>query len=376
MQLEAQFETFLQNIRLTTAQRNELKDGHQRLRARLFADAELAPRFVNTFLQGSYRRHTAVRPKGDKRADVDVVVVTKLSEDQFTPQEAMDLFAPFLDRHYEGKWRQQGRSIGIEMAAVDFDLVITSAPSEAEIMEYQAKSVTTDEDLVEAVGWRLNDLWQPMSERLSYHGKSVDYSAMKEAPEWKLQPLHIPDLNAKAWTPTHPLEQYRWTVEKNRDTNTHFVNVVKALKWWRLESHPDCKHPKGFPLERIVGDCCPNQIESVAEGVVATLEEIVQKYQPLVMWRQKPQLMDYGVPDHDVLKRLSYDQFEAFYQQSAEAANLARRAFDADEQGESRDLWAQLFGPKFPLITTGTKSNVTGFSRPSGPATPGTGRFA
>ncbi len=376
MQLEAQFDTFLQDIRLTTAQRKELKDGHQRLRARLFADAELAPRFVNTFLQGSYRRHTAVRPKGDKRADVDVVVVTKLSEDQFTPQKAMDLFRPFLDRHYEGKWRQQGRSIGIEMAAVDFDLVITSAPSEAEIMEYQAASISTDEDLVEALDWRLNDLWKPMSERFSDQWKSHNDLALKAAPEWKLQPLRIPDLDARKWTPTHPLEQHRWTLDKNRNTNKHFVNVVKALKWWRLESYPDCKHPKGFPLERIVGDCCPNGIDTVAEGVVATLEEIVRKYQPLVMLGQKPILMDYGVPEHDVLKRLSYDQFEAFYKQSAEAANLARRAFDADEQGESRDLWAQLFGPKFPPITTGSKSNLTGFSRPSGPATPGTGRFA
>jgi len=73
---------------------------------------------VSDFLQGSYRRYTAVRPKDGKRADVDIVVVTNLDEQKHTPQQAMNLFKPFLDQHYTAKWHFQGRSIGIELSYV------------------------------------------------------------------------------------------------------------------------------------------------------------------------------------------------------------------------------------------------------------------
>ncbi len=78
----------------------------------------------------------------------------------------------------------------------------------------------------------------------------------------------IMNREAEKWDKTHPLEQIRWTAEKNRNCNTHYVNVVKALKWWRKTQYPDMKHPKSYPLEHFIGDCCPDGITSVAEGVV------------------------------------------------------------------------------------------------------------
>jgi len=123
------FTDFLQDIRLTENQRNDLKRGHSTLRDRLMSDESLSKYIVTTFLQGSYRRSTAIRPVGDKRADVDVIVVTKLDRNSVTPQKAIDLFIPFVEKHYKGKYRVQGRSIGIELSYVDLDIVITSAPS-------------------------------------------------------------------------------------------------------------------------------------------------------------------------------------------------------------------------------------------------------
>ena len=62
-----------------------------------------------------------------------------------------------------------------------------------------------------------------------------------------------------------PLEQIAWTVEKNANTNDHYVNVVKAAKWWRAYKC-DGKYPKGYPLEHLIGQNCPDNIGSVAEG--------------------------------------------------------------------------------------------------------------
>ena len=110
------FNDFLANIRLSKAQKADLQKGHSTLRDRLENDEELKDIIIATFLQGSYRRSTAVKPKNGTRADVDIIVVTNLNHETYTPQEALDLFKPFLDKHYQGKYRIQGRSIGIELS--------------------------------------------------------------------------------------------------------------------------------------------------------------------------------------------------------------------------------------------------------------------
>ena len=202
---------------------------------------------------------------------------------------------------------------------------------------------------------------------------------LKEAasqPEWKLEPLRIPDRNANQWESTHPLEQIRWTRDKNAKTNKHFVNVVKALKWWRLENYDDPKHPKGFPLERLIGECCPDDIGSVAHGVTETLEGIVSAYGWCIKLNTKPSLPDYGVPTHDVFARITADDFKKFYEQSVDAAALARRAFDSQDRTESGNLWRELLGTKFPKPPDNGGSGKSGFTPPSGPAVPGSGRFA
>lgn len=373
MECKSDFDEFLTEIRPTKSQKEDLQTGHKTLRSRLADDETLSKIIVSDFLQGSYKRHTAVRPKGDKRADVDIIVVTKLAESEYTPEAAMKVFTTFLDKHYKNKWRFQGRSIGIELSYVDLDLVITAAPSEAEVGILKSAAVRSDVDLDEARDWRLNDLWQdPEALRFRTDARDIVKAAQAKA-EWKASPLRIPDRDAKKWDDTNPLEQIRWTANKNKATNWHFVNVVKALKWWRLEQLSTLKHPKGFPLERMVGDCCPDGITSVAEGVVTTLEAMVSKYRT-----GKPKLPDYGVPAHDVLGRLTAEDFSTFYSGVTTAATTARKAIDAVTRTDACKAWRELFGDKFPKYEEkdGGKNGGGGFKQPSEPAIPGTGRFA
>ncbi len=378
MILETDFADFLRDIRPTTSMREHLKAGHQTLRERLNADEELKKCVVCYFLQGSYRRATAIRPKGDRRSDVDLIVVTRLSENEYTPAKAMDVFQPFLEKHYRGKWRQQGRSFGIEMSNVELDLVITSAPSEAEVGIFECDAVNTDDDLEEVGDWRLHRSWLAKNARERPDARTLLAEA-KGQEEWMTQPLRIPDRDANRWGPTHPLAQIQWTRDKNARTNGHFVNVVKAIKWWRVEKHEEPKHPKGFPLERLVGACCPDGIASIAEGVVSTLEQIALDYVLAAQGGYAPTLPDYGVSSHDVFKRISADDFKKFYEQVKDAAVLARKALDSDDRTESGNLWRDLFGSKFPKPPEsggGGGGSGRGYTPPTGPATPGSGRFA
>ena len=96
MELPTYFTKFLKKIRPTKNQREKCQTGHQVLRDRLDEDANLKPILVGTFLQGSYRRSTAVRPKGEANLDVDIIVVTRLNRlDYPDPDKAMDKFVPF-----------------------------------------------------------------------------------------------------------------------------------------------------------------------------------------------------------------------------------------------------------------------------------------
>ena len=221
MDVPSYFTDFLHDIRPTDEQREELKKGHTLLRARLLAHEPLKRVIVTTFLQGSYRRYTALRPAPKRRSDVDIVVVTRLHENEYTPSEALELFRPFMREYYKGEYRFQGRSIGITQASMDMDVVLTSSPPE------RIMGIFPDE-----LDPPLDE--EQISERLK---KAI-------RPAWKDAALRIPDREASRWEDANPLAQIEWTHEKNAATNGHYVNVVKAIKWWKYDKYPDFEKPK------------------------------------------------------------------------------------------------------------------------------------
>jgi hypothetical protein len=370
-EMNSSFKTFLTEIRPTQNQLDDMRTGYKTLKNRLLDDEKLSAIIVSTFLQGSFRRATAVRPKGDKRADVDLVVVTKLKREEYTPQQAMDLFVPFLNKYYENKWEFQGRSIGIGLSYVDLDLVITSAPSEAETLALKSASVTSMDTPEEVDDWRLVPSYVTLSERgLPGIGARLEL-ARKEA-EWKLSPLHIPDRDADEWDETHPLVQIKWTWEKNKACNKHYVNVVKAIKWIRRIGPEAPKYPKGYPLEHIIGQCCPDGIASVAEGITKTLEAITNNYSAYAAAGVVPTMPDHGVPEHNVLHRLNGEDFTAFHTLISEAAVIARNALDAKTEKDASEEWRKILGDKFPLsLKTESASKEMQLGATAGAATGG-----
>jgi len=359
MELLTYFTRFLKEIRPTQNQKDDCKTGHQTLRDRLHADEGLKPILVSTFLQGSYRRATVVRPKGEAKLDVDIITVTRLNRHNYpNPDKAMDKFVPFLRKYYKGKYKRQGRSFGIELSYVNLDLVITSAPSEAEEEVYKSQAVRTFLTPEESDDWFLKKSWIPQEERIS---QTAFFQATHQEQEWKTEPLWIPNRDAGDWEETHPLEQIKWTWGKNARCNKHYVNVVKALKWWQRVHHPDDR-PKGYPLEHLVGVCCPDDITSVAKGVTLTLEAIVANYSAYAECKLVPCLPDHGVPGHNVLERVSGDEFAEFYEHTEAAAEIAREALDAETKEKSIEKWTELFGSKFPSADDSDDSGNTGNS--------------
>lgn len=338
MELPSYFIDFLSEIRLTPTQVEDLINGHETLRELLRKDEKLSDIIVVTFLQGSYRRSTIIKPKDNENPDVDIVVVTNLDKELCTPEDAHNKFIPFLEENYYNKYQIQGRSIGICLDSVDLDLVITTAPSESQkeiLKNYEIISNVNIEDIENEITIKsFNSKYRNAIKTKEFFGK------LEDSPKWKDEPLYIPDREANDWKPTHPLEQIRWTIEKNDNTNKHYVNVVKALKWWRKEKYANFKHPKSYSLEHFIGECCPDDVASVAEGVTLTLENMKSHF-------TKPYLPDHGVPEHDVFGRITDEEYSEFHLHVSDAADIAREAMDSDDKNHSISKWKELFGNEF-----------------------------
>ena len=379
MELPSYFSDFMSNIRPSSEERKQYQGAHRELREKLMDDDDLKEIIVTTFLQGSYRRSTILRPEPGEHADVDVVVVTKISKEDTTPEQALRTFVPFLEKNYPGQFELQGRSIGITLDDVDLDLVVTSAPSESQVGILKSSVVSGDGTLEEWFG----ESWISLGRRYGEFSEVWLTKAQEEG--WKLEPLDIPDREARIWKPTHPLEQIRWTHEKNGLTNGHYIHVVKAIKEWKRVSKSLPRYPKGYPLEHLIGACCPDGITYTAEGVVQALETIKTNFATNAANRITPVLPDHGVPEHDVMQRVTGSEFAAFHSQVCEAANVARDALDADSVEESAKLWRQLFGDNFPAPPSGSGDNgggspgpqeqSAGFTPRTAPTIVGGGRF-
>jgi len=341
MDVPLYFKDFLEGIRLTPSQIEDLMTGHQTLRERLESYEDLSDIIVTTFLQGSYRRGTATRPKDDSRSDVDIIVVTNLDHTENLPITVFKKFIPFLDTYYKDKYRLQGKSIGIKLSYVDLDIVPTSAPSESQMQLLKNNKIISSNFSIE-----------DNSDMNTFFSRTASSNT-----QWERDPLQIPDNNVQRWERTHPLMQIKWTQEKNNRCNQHYINVVKALKWWRKEKYPETKQPKSYPLEHFIGQCCPDGIKSVAEGVAKSLQTIVNIY------RTKPYLKDHGVPEHNVFAKLTDEEYNIFYEQVKVASTTAKEAYESQDINYSVQKWRELFGNKFPEPPKKNSSGTDGFSK-------------
>ena len=127
-----------------------------------------------------------------------------------------------------------------------------------------------------------------------------------------------------------------------------------------------------------IGTCCPDGTTSVAIGITQTLETMTRRYERYVKVKQTPQLWDHGVPEQNVLHRVSGADFAIFLSQVTDAAQTARRALDADSVVESARAWRELLGdafPKAPGDNGDEKSGKGAYSKRTAVTTIGGGRW-
>jgi hypothetical protein len=296
--IQDQFQRFLSDIEPSATTKSNASGAHTSLRVHLEQHDTFSQYHVSAFLSGSYKRNTAIRPVVVAgivtRPDVDIIEVTShtLSDRQSL---VLDLLYSALKDKYGASCLTLNRgSIHVEIALADMDVIPIIAPNGME------------------------------------------------------GTLYIPDRDLKQWLETNPPGHTTWTTEMNDKSDGRFKPLVKLTKWWRRENPTRSKKPKGFVLECITAECTNLQETQYAELFVGTLETIVSRYQAYVLAGIVPWIKDPGVPTNSVTSKVSFEEFQGFYNKVKVHAELGRRAINETDQEKALALWRQIFGNRFP----------------------------
>jgi hypothetical protein len=296
MATQKQFEDLLRDIEPSSTTKSNCSDAHSTLRKFLFDDEEFKKVHRNTYLAGSYKRDTAIRPQivdgKSRRPDVDIIVLTN---HQFTdkPKDVVCLVYKTLKKKYTSVEQNQ-RSICVQTDKVDMDVVPIIAP----------------------------------------YGEGST--------------LYIADRKLDQWIETNPPDHTKWTTQINEDTGGRFKPLVKLLKWWRRQNPTVTRKPKGFVIETIVAECMDRNQANWAELFVGTLEKIVSKYRTAVETGQVPVIVDPSVSKNSVTAGMTADAFKGFYNKAKAHAELGRKAIQEKDPEKELGFWREILGDRFP----------------------------
>ena len=299
---QARFQEFLKDIEPSSTTKSNASSAHSRLRRFLQDHYEFSEYHKRTYLSGSYRRDTAIRPRlktGEaERPDIDIVVETNHTTHD-DPGDVVDLLYSTLAEEYSDI-RKQSRSVGIETGTADMDVVPIISP---------------------------------------YDDDSL---------------LYIPDRKLQSWIRTNPPGHTTWTTEVNESAGGRFKPLVKLMKWWRRENPTVNKKPKGFVIECITAACMDRNETYYGELFVGLLDAIVRDYQTHVLIETVPVIEDPAVPGNNVTDGMSFSAFKGFYNKVKDHAAIGRQALEASNEEDATNYWRTIFGDRFPSTTTGT----------------------
>jgi hypothetical protein len=305
--LNNHFQRFHSNISLDPTRQETIKSAHTTLRDFVASDGPLSKVLHESFLQGSFRTNTAIRPAEGQEFDVDVV----LSIDAIDPNSILrckrnptDVVAWVADRLrtnslYEGKVRQRTRCVRLIYAG-DFHLDIIPAHCDGNIEDS----------------------------------------------------LEIPDRDADSWMKTHPKGYIQWCNQQNKRTNGYFTRVTKMVKWWRDLKFASDRAPKSIVLQTLIGQHMPASASSDAEALVHTLVNLHKWLQS--QWCDflaPPTISNPSLPNENLTRDWDLDDYKLFKGRVESAANKACQAYQEEDVEKGVRFWRELFGDAFPVST-------------------------
>ena len=324
----ARFTDFITDITPSATTNTRSSAAHSAVRDALTRDLAYKDEVIRTFLGGSYRRKTAIRPvtkDGDtERPDVDIYAVVEGSTWFKSPDDLIEDLYAALDRHRKAlriaRIKRNRCSISISTGNADCDV-------------------------------------SPLLDR-----NAQGY-------------YRIGNRETGEWYETEPEAHTSWSKEMHDATERRFKPMVKMVKWSRREFPTKSKHPKSIALEALVAKHMNRSESHYGQLVHDTFDDIVDVY-----WSHRqlgicPTLPDPAIPSGDLLSGVSGSAFSAFYDKIKHFRDEAAKALAAEDQETATKHWRRIFGTRFPPPASASstlKSAVTmsPLAFPPRPSTP------
>jgi Second Messenger Oligonucleotide or Dinucleotide Synthetase domain len=274
-----------------SARQNEVRD---------YLDTKFA--IDNSFLTGSYRRHTKTKPL----KDIDIFFVLKEAERHYrdkAPSVVVDDYHDALAKRYgKNAARKQSRSVN-----VDFGVVVDADDN----TDYRVVSV----DAVPAFA------------------KGENYE--------------IPDTDSGKWIKTNPKIHADKATAAHQAFSNEWKGLVRMVKYWNNNLKHGAEKPvkPSFLIEVMAFQCLygdwQGRFDYEVQAFFTTLADRVFETWP------DPAGLGPAISDGmtEAQKKRARELLLAASREATLAIDLARRG----RNGEALQAWRKLFGPKFPL---------------------------
>jgi predicted nucleotidyltransferase len=286
--------------RLELNDREQKNASARQTEVREYLDTKFA--IANSFLTGSYARHTKTKPL----KDIDIFFVLKESEHHYrnkAPTAVIDDFHKALvDKYGKDAVRKQSRSVN-----VDFGVVVDAEDN----TDYRIVSV----DVVPAFA------------------AGDDYE--------------IPDTDAGKWIKTNPKVHAEKATAAHQAYDSEWKGLVRMVKYWNNNKRHGADKPvkPSFLIEVMALECLyggwQGRFDYEIQALFSTLADRI-----FDRWADPAGL---GPPISDGMdqarKQRARDLLLAASRDAGNAINLSRQG----RNGDALKAWRELFGPKFPL---------------------------
>jgi len=296
------FQVFLQNISLPETQVASAQRSNNALRAYLANDHYFGPLTLDTFLNGSYARRTAVQPI----KDVDVIIVIDTDWNRSDPSRVMEsLRRKLAQRYTHWRTRRQRRAVKVTLADIRLDVVLAVAPDGLE------------------------------------------------------RPLRIPDREVRQWIRTHPKRQLELVRDLGAKTNGNYSRLVRLIKAWARAKVASADRPGSFVLECAVYHVLaahPASFAGPLNEAFGTLLEQLRAWDfgrrgGLLNWGQ-PIVADPALPDLNVAERWERTGADRLHENLDRAVRRFRDLHRSRWEDTEVRHWRELFGEPFPAPST------------------------
>lgn len=289
MAKQKDFYTFLSNIEPSNTTISYISSVQTNLRDYLANHQNYKRIHTQTFLSGSYAKHTSIRPKlYDGKRDVDIVVETSYNTTHNSIDVLQELYDTLKEKDIYSNAKVQSHSVGIELKGISIDIVPVVCSSDG-------------------------------------------------------HKYYIGSSDCNEWIITDPKGHINWSSEVNSENNMKYKPLVKMLKWWRRSNCPEgTKYPKGITLEKMIADNLPDCNLNTEEHLVQTMQYLVDAYKPYLDMGLKPSTFDPCISSNDLLEKYALSDIKEFIQKLSEHLEII------NQDGTNNESWRKILGNEFP----------------------------